>query len=131
LLRANNKLLIEKAKELATEAGYPGLRTARRFHEWARKAQLLEKIEESFGPVKHCWATVGEAGTPGIPEHTHNRSTVVYYPHDHSVGTWIDGEYYEATLGSAVMFGVGVPHHVEPNDTDETRVTIIFTLEKT
>lgn len=131
MLRANDTLLIDKAKELAVPAGYEGLKTAQKFHEWARKAQLMEKIEAEYGRVKHCWATLAEPGTPGIPEHGHNRPTVVYYPHDHPVGTRVDGDLVPAIKGTSVCFDSYVPHSVDPNDTDETRVTIIFTLEYT
>lgn len=127
----DNDLIIRMARKHAHAAGYPGLKTAPTFHQWAEAAGVLQKVEQDYGPVKHCWATLGEPGTPGIPEHDHNHPTVVYYPHDHPVGTWVEGRFNPAVEGEFVHFDTGALHHVEPNDTDEDRITLIFTLERT
>lgn len=87
-------------------------------------------VAKHYGQPKMVWATRVEPGAPGIPEHAHNRHTVVYYPHDHAVGTWVDGTYHEAVEGTYIDFAAGVMHHVEANDTDDTRYTLVFTLEK-
>lgn len=126
----DNNLIIRMTRENASPAGFPGLYSAQKFHRWAEAAGCLQLVERKWGKVKHCWSTLTPAGAPGIPEHGHNRATVVYYPHDHPIGTWVEGRYCPAREGNFIMFPAYADHHVDANTTDQDRITLVFTLER-
>ena len=123
-----NDFLVKKAKELATPAGYPELLTARKFFPHCK--HLLNHVEEKYGEVTHCWATVTPAGSPGIPSHAHNRRTVVYFPRDHSSSLWVEGVEFPTRAGTFAVMDQGAMHSVEPNDSKQDRISIVFVFDR-
>jgi hypothetical protein len=93
---------------------------------------LIPKIKNLFGDeiLVQCWANIFRKGE-GIKEHEHGINFVsgnIFLQGDPNHGTYYQNQKEINKVGQLTYFNSELRHHVEPNPTDNLRVTMAMDI---